>query len=302
MTRGLATALVAELVCGCALALVALDVFAHKRVEELGGVNIWGYRGAVLKAKQPHEIRLAVVGGDFAFGWGVAASQTMIFEVRRLLLLDLDKRGGDQPAVTGVDLGARGLAPGGYAEWIDRFTYLRPDVLCLIPDPGLHVAAGGTYLPDRESLAFTTLGYAPILPLVVGEKAKLRDSTVLRAATAALAAVDRVGGHAPGGRDTTPYRNAIETAVLAGLRASTAGVAVVWPPRGAGDEADRAFVSSRFAGDARVRIVDLGGDQAMANRDLFLNDFDFSSAGHARAAADAAPSILQLIQAALDAR
>ena len=26
---------------------VALDIYAHRRVENLGGVNVWGYRGPV---------------------------------------------------------------------------------------------------------------------------------------------------------------------------------------------------------------------------------------------------------------
>src|SRR5262249_30161444 len=42
---------------------VGLDIYAHRRVEEVGGVNVWGYRGAVAPQRQPNDIRIVVVGG-----------------------------------------------------------------------------------------------------------------------------------------------------------------------------------------------------------------------------------------------
>src|SRR4030095_6666555 len=57
--------------------VVTLDLSAHRKVERVGGVNIWNYRGPVAHQKQPREIRLAFVGGTRAFSWGVAASETV---------------------------------------------------------------------------------------------------------------------------------------------------------------------------------------------------------------------------------
>ena len=45
----------------------------------------------VLHQKQPNEVRIAVVGGDLAFGWGVAADETLAAYLRRLVILDLDR-------------------------------------------------------------------------------------------------------------------------------------------------------------------------------------------------------------------
>src|SRR5207249_4908315 len=80
----IAAALVIEMVVIAALWTIALDLLAHKRVERLGGVNLWGYRGPVMPHRRPNEIRIAVVGGDVAFGWGVAASETLAPTVRQL--------------------------------------------------------------------------------------------------------------------------------------------------------------------------------------------------------------------------
>jgi hypothetical protein len=81
--------LAAQLIIFAVLATVAADLVAHKRVELLGGVNIWGYRGPVAHQRQPNELRLVFVGGTRAFGWGEPASGTTVAAVCR-----------DQPGAT----------------------------------------------------------------------------------------------------------------------------------------------------------------------------------------------------------
>src|SRR5262249_47544795 len=65
---------------------IALDIYAHRRVDELGGVNMWGYRGAVAPQRQPNDIRVEVVGGTRAYGWGEPAG-SLGSQIRRLMLL-----------------------------------------------------------------------------------------------------------------------------------------------------------------------------------------------------------------------
>ena len=183
------------LALACLLTL-ALDMRAHNRVERLGGVNIWGYRGPVMQQKAANEIRIATVGGDLAFGWGVAASETLVYGVRQLVALALDVRGGQLRRFTAVDLGAVGLEPAGYADWIRHFAYLRPDVICIVPDARGHRTAGVSIQPDRHSAIFREFGYAPILPLVLEEKgARLHSTPVTRDRLNGLGAVThRRGG------------------------------------------------------------------------------------------------------------
>jgi len=305
----MAAALIVEMAVIAALLTIALDVYAHKRVERLGGVNLWGYRGPVMPQRRPNEIRIAVVGGDVAFGWGVAASETLAPTVRQLVALETDKPGRLLRPVTAVNLGAIGLAPGQYAGWIERFAYLHPDVVCIVADPPEHRAPGGSRLPDRESTAFALFGYAPMLPLVVEEKGKLLGSPLFEAVGSAAAGVDHaVAGfmrHSSRDGDSqqsaASYARAIEAAAQAALRNGVAVVIVAPPYEGADDvrdhEALAALIGSRFTGERRVRFVDLSAAPDISDEGLWLKERAFSTAGHAKVAEYVTPSVLDLIAA-----
>ena len=290
MTRALVAALAVEAVALAVVGLVTLDIRAHKRVESLGGVNMWGYRGTVLHEKQANEIRVAVVGGDLAFGWGVAADETLAAYVRRLVTLDLDRASGASRLVTAVNLGAQGLAPSEYASWVEHFAYLQPDVICLLPDPGGHPLKEGRFLPDRHSLAFAAFGYSPILPLVLVERGVLSHAAAIRAAGQLLADADiGVPFEAPPRGAASEF---LGSTVGAAARAASMGVVVVMPPD------TETGARGAIVSDARVRVVDLDDVPALRGDGLRLDRFHLSAGGHSRAADAVAPAVLQLIHAA----
>jgi hypothetical protein len=72
---GLTTAGV-EFVLGVA-SLMAIDVHLHARVDNLAGVNVWGYRGPTVGLKQPNEIDVVV--GRTAFGYGAEYTEAFPF-------------------------------------------------------------------------------------------------------------------------------------------------------------------------------------------------------------------------------
>jgi len=290
MTRSLAAALGVEAVLLAAVTLVALDVRAHKRVESLGGVNIWGYRGVVLHEKQANEIRIAVVGGDLAFGWGVASEETLTAYLRRLVSLDLDRARGANRPVTAVNLGAQGLAPTEYASWVEHFAYLQPDVICVVPDPVRHQLREGRFLPDRHSFVFAAFGYSPILPLVLLERSAITRSASMRAAGQLLALADV--GVSSDAAPRADARELIRSTVVAAARVAPVGVVVVMPP-----DAD-ADARGTIVADGRVRVVDLSDVEALRGDELRLDHFHLSAGGHSRAADAIAPAVLQLIHAA----
>jgi hypothetical protein len=305
--RTLLVVLAIEAVAAAALLAVALDLRAHRRVEQLGGVNIWGYRGSVLPRKQPDEKRIAVIGGDFAFGWGQSAGGTVASEVRRLVMLETDRPGGALHPITAVNLSAQGMTPGEYGAWIDRFAYLEPDVICIVADPVGYVSKRVRPVPDRKSAVFALFGYAPILPLVLEEKGALAHSRVLSAIGRALAAADHglsslVGRTSPG--VSASYADALEADVRAGLRAGAAVVLVLPPYRRADARAHHEGVAARvatvFGWDRHVRYLDLGDHSDLYDATLRLNDFDFASAGIARMAQAIAPPVTQLVRARLE--
>ena len=298
MTLGLCSALVVEILAVVSLLTIVADQVAHTHVEKLGGVNIWGYRGPVLRQKRWDEVRIAVAGGDLAFGWGVAASEALAPSIRELVSRKVGRFSQHDRLVTGVTTAAQGLPPSGYASWIDRFAYLRPDVICVVTDPIGHVLVQSAFLPARHSRAFRMFGYSPILALVLQEKGTLVRSPLLRVAGNALAAADAVlaepeGDHATAIVRATDYASSVGAAVRAGLRSATGGVVIVLSP--SSDNRDlKAEIASSFDGE-RVRLVDLGDDPRMLAATLRLDGFSFSAAGHAAAAEDIAPAVLELV-------
>jgi hypothetical protein len=302
MTRGLIAALAIETVVLAVLMTVAADQIAHARVEKLGGVNTWGYRGPVLHQKKSNETRVAVAGGDLAFGWGVAASETLAPAIRQHVSMALDRSGQAVRLVTSVTLGAQGLPPAEYGAWIDHYAYLRPDVICVLPDPIGHPLRESAFLPDRRSVVFTRFGYSPILPLVLEEKGAAMRSSAVRFLGASMGAVDAVlrrGDDEPGTPVTggSAYLAAVERAVRSALRASSAGVIVVVAPHSenATDAGGvKRLVASSFSSE-RVRLVDLGSDPRMLDPGLRLDGFSFSAGGHAVAAQLVTPAALELL-------
>jgi hypothetical protein len=302
VTRTLAAALVVEgLVIGALLTVVA-DQVAHRRVERLGGVNVWGYRGPVLHQKGPREIRLAVVGGDFAFGWGVAASEALAPAIREFVALAIPHSRRSDHVVTAVSLGAQGLPLSDYASWIDHYASLRPDVICIVADPSGHSLVPAQFLPARRSAFFRAFGYSEILPLVLEEKGERLHFEPVRLAGRALAradglfavaqSVDRIPAEGPA------YLAALESSIRAAVRTATAGVVVVTAPYAEAASFDRQGVKELVAltfADAPVRVVDLGDDPAMRSTALRLNAFDFSAGGHAAAATEIAPVVIGLL-------
>jgi len=301
-TRRLIAALILQTLLVAAIGLLALDMRAHARVENLGGVNVRGYRGPVLGQKRGNETRLAVVGGDLAFGWGVAPTETLAPFLRQNVGLDLEKPGPEGRVVTAVTAGAMGLAPAEYAGWISYLTPLEPDVWCLVVDPFDHAPSDNPFLPDRRSVVFERFGYSPILPLVLEEKGSAARSDALRSVGAALARIDaRLAGRTgaePPSRSRTDYLRAIDAAIRAGINTAVAGIVVVIPSP-VGEQPDYSWaaidLASRFDHEQRVRIVDLGTDDRLRDPALRLDGFHVSSAGHAGAAQRVAPAILQLI-------
>jgi hypothetical protein len=308
MTRGLAAAFALEALLAGAIALTALDMRAHARVENLGGVNIWGYRGPVVRTKRADEVRLLVGGGDLAFGWGVAPTETLAPYLRRLVALDVETGGDDGRIVTATTAAALGLGPVEYARWLERFGFLRADALCLVLDPPDLAPARNVFLPDRGSLAFRRFGYSPILPLVLEEKGERIGSRAVRFAGSALAAIDDLT--AARSVPTAPptgaaYLDAIGDAVRAGLRVAPTGVVVVVPAP-LGDAPDYSAVAaqlaSRFEGERRVRVVDLGRHGRLRAASLRLDGFNFAAAGHSAVAERVAPAVVDLIRVRMGSR
>ena len=297
LSRGAVAALAAELIALSMIGTVGLDLMAHRRTEQLGGVNVWGYRGAVMRQRQPREIRIAVAGGDLAFGWGVAAGETLSAAVRQLVLLETDKPGQPLRPVTAVTLGAIGLDTDEYGRWLQRYAALAPDIICVVADPNRPMS-GRRGMPNRRSRVFRAFGYAPMLPLVMQEKGRVSERPWLDRVGTWFEALD--GGNSPLRRDAVDpqrYASSLAGAARSALRIANAGVVVVLPPyQSVGERRDHAAVVEAVSREdgSRLRVVDLAESGDMDNT-VLLNAVDFSVAGHARAAGHIVPAVMSLL-------
>jgi hypothetical protein len=282
-----------------ALLALALDVRAHARVEDLGGVNIWGYRGPVAHQRQPNEIRIAIAGGTRAFGWGEPAS-ALASQVRRIVLLTTDRPGRPLRPVVVINLGRMSALPSSYPERLAHYAYLRPDYICLYDDLGV---AGG---PAWRSGVYERTGYEPILPLVLREKGRLHGGVagaVLARAGETLGAADAWFARRRPAPDESPdaYADQMLAAVEAARRGASKGVVLVLSPADLPEQAARRAALVRRLDQGRpagsLRVVDLGTDAPLASPDMRLDGWNFASAGIERVAELIAPALVSLITA-----
>lgn len=303
--RDLAIVLAVEFLLIAALLVIALDVHLHRRFEVVAGLNMWGYRGPVMPARQPRELRVEVVGGTLAFGWGVAADETFLTFTRQFLSSVLNPPGSVSTHVTAVSVAGLGIAPQNYSNRLRHFSYLRPDIVCIVPDR----PAGGRLtehrgMPER-SIVHAATGYVPILPLVLYEKGQVSGARPLNAVFRSAGSwLQRIDSRSDGRPATTPSPDSYASAVLeaaAIARTLARGVVIVAPPYRAHERNGRyaaleEAVSRRFAHDANIRYIDPGERHEMDDERLWLDPADLSVAGHAKLAEIVGPTILDLVR------
>jgi hypothetical protein len=150
--------------------IAAYDVHLHHKAHNL--VNVWGYRGPVLGWKQPNEVRIAVLGGSTAYGYGVEWHQAFPAHLERIL--NGGAHGGQSSARV-VNLGFMAEGAYSFAFTLRDFESLDYDVVCLYE--GYNDLRGNLeanrWMPRRQSPIFRLTGYYPVLPIVIREKALL---------------------------------------------------------------------------------------------------------------------------------
>ena len=161
--------------------LLAVDVYLHHRVQYLAGVNVWGYRGDVVGARKPGEVRVVAIGGSTVFGYGLPWNESWPYYLERKIAAAQ----GGLPPVTVVNLGIPTDSARTFVATLNDYAYLQPDIAIFYEgynDLGLDVnpprnrtnPAVSHYLAWRhQSPIFRWTGYFPIFPLVLNEKAQM---------------------------------------------------------------------------------------------------------------------------------
>jgi hypothetical protein len=161
-----AAALLLSLILGVS-ALLAADLYFHRRVERAAGVNIWGYRGPRVTKKARGEHRLIVIGGSTAFGYGVGWDETFAAHLER----DLRPLSRNGAPASVVNLGFN--TQGAYAFRFSEQDYLALDYDTVILYEGYNDLglAPNEYVGRHDSPIFRLTGYYPIVHIALDEKA-----------------------------------------------------------------------------------------------------------------------------------
>jgi hypothetical protein len=237
--RRLRVVLAIQLIALVALLTIAFDQYVHAQVQMVDGLNRWGYRGDVAKRRVFNETRILMIGGSRAFEPGVRVEQTGLARIRFRVQEWVTHEKGP---VTAVNLGLIGLPRGAYAPRLEQFRALEPDVICI------YAELGPAATPPSPSLAMRVAGYMP--------------------AAGALAAIDRGLGRLFPAAAVTDDVDDVAGAVDAAL--SMAPTVVILPQTNSEDDERNktALLASfdRFAGDQRLKLVQLSGEAAMGDQ------------------------------------
>jgi lysophospholipase L1-like esterase len=169
---------IAAIALGLALpatALLATDIYLHRRFERGVLFNVWGYRGPVVGRKRAGEYRVAVLGGSAAYGFGVTWEESMPAQLERRLV-------ERDPRFRVVNLAYNNEGAYSFTYTLQDYAYLKSDLIVLYegyndlmgdPDPRSPNDVPNRSVFRHESPIFRLTGYLPVFPIIFREKASI---------------------------------------------------------------------------------------------------------------------------------
>jgi hypothetical protein len=149
------------------IGLLMVDFYLHGRYERSAGYNVWGYRGPRVAAKKPGELRIAMLGGSTAFGYGVNWEDAIPAQLERLLTTP-------SAPVSVVNLGYNNEGAYSLRFTLEDYLWLDYDAAILYEgynDITLNPPEANRQVFRRDSPLFRWTGYLPIFPVIFDEKA-----------------------------------------------------------------------------------------------------------------------------------
>jgi len=199
--------------------LLAVDIYLHGKYERSAGYNVWGYRGPTVGAKRTNEIRVAVLGGSTAFGYGVTWEQSIPAVLQQHLSTPA------QP-VSVVNLGYNNEGAYSLRFTLEDYQWLDYDLAILYDgynDLNYNAPDMNRQVYRRDSPLFRWTGYLPIFPIIFQEKAAAMlsggdvsaayrtDKTVFRPGLAARGAAGVLGAAVGAGTALQEGLNSVAT-------------------------------------------------------------------------------------------
>jgi hypothetical protein len=309
--------------------LLCADLYAHHRVERSAGLNRNGYRGPVVGRKQPGEIRVAMLGGSTVFGFDSEVGETLPAQLERAVA-------ATAPHVRVVNLGFNGEGAVTFVPTLHSYEYLDYDIVVLYE--GYNDILGDSQPNDFQkrhaSVVFRTIGYFPILPLVLREKASFMrqgsggsqatfkpglasrtSAAALEATSVITEALERELGRVVKDVQAAPhsgqgcgapwsyYCGAVGAAVRFAIDRGKS-VLVVGQPRLAYGQSERhawqqralaEMLSHDFNGDSRVRYADLADAVDLSDNQVAFDGLHLSRDANAAVAARIAVPLREMV-------
>jgi len=251
--RWLVVGLIAEALTSIGLGVLVLDMAIHRRTALREGINRWGYRGSIVRQRQPRENRLVIVGGSAAFGYGNPLDETFAAYLERNLQQTW-RAGARGIPVTVMNLAAVPDDAASFAQTLRDYEWLDYDIVCFYDGYNSLTAMLDADGWRRESAIYRRTHYLPVLPqYVTGQPMVGRPRVAIDSDAAS-------GSSANCASTWSRYCESMAAAVSFVLaRGSTA--IVVTPP----------VVSARHAGQQRAMADDLIARFGGNNRFAYLN-------------------------------
>ena len=187
--------------------LLVIDIYLHGRYERSAGYNVWGYRGPRVGARQPGALRIAMLGGSTAYGYGVNWDEAIPAQLESALTA-----AGKPMSV--VNLGYNNEGAYSLRFTLEDYLWLDYDLAILYEgynDVQLTPPETNRQVFRRDSPVFRVTGYLPIFPIIFKEKAASLLS-------------GRAAGAAYDGSQKTVFRPGLAARGAAGMLSTLSGV------------------------------------------------------------------------------
>ena len=311
--------------------LLAVDVYLHHRVQNLGGVNVWGYRGPVITKKQPGEVRIVAIGGSTTFGYGLPWNESWPYYLER----KLNQSKGSSRIYSVINLGAPAQGAFGFRYDLADYAYLRYDAAILYEGyndlgdrdlPSAHFGHARTtachsmrsrQLDENAPTRKNDFG-SPAVWILLNVRTEFKPGLATRATAAALetaaAIADRAGtqlGYLSSDVDAIERQSgnveswrhyvASELGAIEYARTRGVKVLVVTQPYAsdthvAQQRALASAIASRFQHDGGVAYVNLGRLLDVRDREVAYDGLHLVAAANERVADALVPPVMTAVQ------
>lgn len=296
--------------------LLGADLYLHHK----HGINLWGYRGPSVGKKQPGEKRIAVLGGSTAWGYGLTAPQSFPGQLQQRFAERVRSEG--KPPINVLNLASNNEGAYSFQYTLSDYDYLDCDAV-LIYSGYNDLWNENRFISRHRSPVFMWTGYLPLVSILTEDKIAAWKSRLAGEDKPVFTPPDpnqlaktreqlsRLPGQLPdAGRsnDTTQgtcpvefsfYCQQIYQVTNAALSRGKRVLVVTEPYLSERHiEQQRALegmLTKRFAGQAKLRYVNLGGLIDLRDGSLCWDGMHLTEEGNRRIAEALTQPVLELL-------